>query len=82
MGPELFDSTGAGAGRSVLVVLTGVTGALCFASATAVVVSGAENVWALPLAILAIATLVVGGYLHQGQFDELVSDDELPESEG
>ena len=74
---ELFDSTEAGARRSVLFAITVATGALCFASATSVVVSGANPVWALPLAALGIGVLVFGGYLQQGRFDELVEDDEF-----
>jgi len=77
MDEELFDETEAGARRSVLFAITVATGALCFAAATSVVVSGASTVWALPLGALGIVVLVFGGYLQQGHFEELVEDDEF-----
>ncbi|MBX0287792.1 hypothetical protein [Haloarcula salinisoli] len=77
MDQQLFDETETGARRSVLFAITVATGALCFVSATSVVVSGASTVWALPLAALGIGVLVFGGYLQQGHFEELVEDDEF-----
>jgi len=77
MDQQLFDETETGARRSVLFAITVATGTLCFASATSVVVSGAQTVWALPLAALGIVVLVFGGYLQQGRFDELLDDEEL-----
>ncbi len=77
MVPELFDSTEAGARRSVLFAITTATGALCFAATTSVIVSGTVNVWAAPLAGFGTVVLVFGGYLQQGQFEGLVGDDEF-----
>ena len=76
MDRQLFDGTKRGARRSVLFATTVATGALCFASATSVVVSGADTVWALPLAAVGIGVLVFGGYIQQGQVDSLVTDEE------
>jgi hypothetical protein len=77
MDQQLFDETESGARRSVLFAITVATGALCFASATSVVVSGASPIWALPLAVLGTGVLVFGGYLQQGHFEELVDDEEF-----
>ena len=74
---ELFDETEAGARRSVLFAITVATGALCFAAATSVVVSGASPAFAAVLGALGIGVLVFGGYLQQGHFDELVDDEEF-----
>ncbi|MDS0282312.1 hypothetical protein [Haloarcula onubensis] len=77
MDSQLFDSTEAGARRSVLFAITVATGALCFASATSVVVSGASPAFAALLGALGVGVLVFGGYLQQGRFDELVADEEF-----
>ena len=77
MDRQLFEETETGARRSVLFAITVATGALCFASATSVVVSGANPVVAVLLGALGIGVLVFGGYLQQGRFDELVDDEDL-----
>lgn len=77
MDTQLFDSTEAGARRSVLFAITAATGTLCFAAATSVVVSGASPAVAAVLGALGVGVLVFGGYLQQGQFEELVDDEEF-----
>ena len=77
MDSQLFDNSEVGARRSVLFAITVATGVLCIASATSVVVSGANPLVAMLLGVLGIGVLVFGGYLQQGHFDELVEDEEL-----
>ena len=74
---QLFENSESGARRSVLFAITAATGALCLASATSVVVSGASPAFAVLLGALGVGVLVFGGYLQQGHFDELVEDDEF-----
>ncbi|MDS0259738.1 hypothetical protein NDI56_10070 [Haloarcula sp. S1CR25-12] len=75
--PQFFDDSETGARRSVLFAITVATGALCLASATSVVVSGASLVYAALLGALGVGVLVFGGYLQQGHFEALVADDQL-----
>jgi len=77
MDSELFGDSEQDARRSVLFAITVATGALCFASATSVVVSGASPLVGALLGALGIGVLVFGGYLQQGHFDELVDDEEF-----
>ncbi|WP_324664150.1 hypothetical protein [Haloarcula sediminis] len=77
MDRQLFDSSETGTRRSVLFAITVATGALCFAAATSVVVSGASAAFATLLGAIGVVVLVFGGYLQQGRFERLVDDDQL-----
>jgi len=77
MDSELFGDSEREARRSVLFAITVATGALCFAAATSVVVSGASPLVGALLGALGIGVLVFGGYLQQGHFETLVEDEEF-----